>query len=56
MVDASTQKTDEGRSSLRKVPGRWQATFDPEMSEWGNLAPLIGVAIQSNLVRGYRLK
>ena len=21
---------------LRKASGRWLATFDPEMSEWGN--------------------
>jgi len=36
MVDASTLKDDEGRSSLRKVSGSWQANFDPGMSEWGN--------------------
>lgn len=38
MVDALTLKDYEGRSSLRKVSGRWQATFDPEISEWGNPA------------------
>ncbi len=38
MVDASTRKGDEGRSSLRKASERWQATFDPGMSEWGNPA------------------
>jgi hypothetical protein len=27
---------DEGRGSLRKVSVRWQTTFDPAMSEWGN--------------------
>lgn len=27
---------DERRKSLRKASGRWQITFDPEMSEWGN--------------------
>jgi len=37
MVDALTPKDDEGRSSLRKASGRWQATFDPGISEWGNL-------------------
>ena len=36
MEDASISKNDEGRSSLRKASGRWQATFDPEISEWGN--------------------
>ncbi len=36
MVDASTWKADEGRSSLRKASDRWQATFDPGISEWGN--------------------
>ncbi len=29
---------DEGRRSLRKVSGRWQATYDPRISEWGNPA------------------
>ena len=36
MVDASTSKDDEGRSSLRKASVRWQATFEPGISEWGN--------------------
>jgi len=36
MVDASTSKDEEGRSSLRKASGRWQATFEPGISEWGN--------------------
>jgi hypothetical protein len=36
MVDALTSRGEEGRSSLRKASGRWQATFDPEISEWGN--------------------
>ena len=27
---------DERRDSLRKASGRWQMTFDPEISEWGN--------------------
>ena len=38
MVDALAELTDEGRSSLRKAPGRWQTTYDPEISEWGNPA------------------
>ena len=37
MVDALAVKADEGRSSRRYASVRWQATFDPEMSEWGNL-------------------
>ncbi len=36
MVDALTSKDYEGRSSLRKASGRWQTTFDPGISEWGN--------------------
>ena len=27
---------DERRGSLRKASGRWQTTFDPKISEWGN--------------------
>ena len=42
MVDASTLKNYEGRSSLRKASVRWQATFEPGISEWGN--PLRGEA------------
>ncbi len=33
---ARQKRADEGRSSLRKVSGRWQATCDPGISEWGN--------------------
>ena len=36
MVDALAVGGDEGRSSLRKASGSWQASFDPGMSEWGN--------------------
>ena len=36
VVDALAVGGDEGRSSLRKVPGSWQTSFDPGMSEWGN--------------------
>ena len=37
-MDGLTKRADEGRRSLRKALGRWQATFDPKMSEWGNPA------------------
>jgi hypothetical protein len=37
MVDALAVRADEGRSSQRYASVRWQATFDPEISEWGNL-------------------
>lgn len=40
-MDALTRNTDEGRDSLRKVSGSWQISFDPEMSEWGNLVGVI---------------
>ena len=36
VVDALAITGDEGRGSLRKVSGSWQASFDPGMSEWGN--------------------
>lgn len=35
-VDALTPKDEEGRCRVRKAPDRSQATFDPEISEWGN--------------------
>ena len=38
VVDALAITGDERRDSLRKALGRWQMTFDPEMSEWGNPA------------------
>jgi hypothetical protein len=38
VVDALAITGDEGRGSLRKAPGSWQTSFDPEMSEWGNPA------------------
>ena len=41
---------DEGRSSLRKAAGRWQATFDPQISEWGN--PLLGGFISEYIGNG----
>jgi len=36
MVDALTAEDDEGRGYRRYASGRWWATFDPEISEWGN--------------------
>ena len=30
-------KATKDVACLRKASGRWLATFDPEMSEWGNL-------------------
>ena len=33
VVDALAVGGDEGRSSLRKVSGSWQTSFDPGMSE-----------------------
>lgn len=38
MVDALTQKDDEGRGFRRYASVRWRATCDPEISEWGNPA------------------
>ena len=37
-VDALAITGEEGRASLRKAPGSWQRSFDPEISEWGNPA------------------
>ena len=36
VVDALAITGEEGRGSLRKAPGSWQISIDPEMSEWGN--------------------
>ena len=38
MVDALAVEGEERRGSLRKAPGSWQTSIDPEMSEWGNPA------------------
>jgi len=38
---------EERRGSLRKAPGNWQTSVDPEMSESGNR---VGVNSQSLLV------
>ncbi len=36
MVDALTQKVDEGRGVTTKSPGEPLTGFDPGVSEWGN--------------------
>ena len=36
-VDALAHVADEGRRRLRKASGSCQSSFDPGMSEWGNL-------------------
>jgi len=41
-VDALAQASDEGRGWLRKAPESRLAGFDPEISEWGIPASLIG--------------
>jgi len=35
-VDALAPGDDEGRGKLRNASGSCLASFDPEMSEWGN--------------------
>jgi hypothetical protein len=35
-VDALAITGDERRDSLRKAPGSWQMSIDPEVSEWGD--------------------
>lgn len=35
-MDALTLNGDEGRGVTTKTSGRCVATFDPEVSEWGN--------------------
>jgi len=42
MVDALAQASEEGRGWLRKAPESRLSGFDPEISEWGNPAFLIG--------------
>ncbi len=36
---------DEGRSVAAKTPGKCRATFDPEVSEWGNPHTVICVNV-----------
>jgi hypothetical protein len=40
MVDVLASRGDERRGSLRKAPGNWQTSVDPEMSESGNRVEL----------------
>ena len=46
-MDVLASRGDERRGSLRKAPGNWQTSVDPEMSESGNR---VGVNSQSLLV------
>jgi hypothetical protein len=41
-VDALASGADEGRGSLRYASGSRQPDVDPGVSEWGNLAPVMG--------------
>jgi hypothetical protein len=47
-VDALVPGADEGRGSLRYAPGSWQPSVDPGVSEWGNLAPVMGCCLRLN--------
>ncbi len=38
MVDALARESDEGRELAAISFGEVPATFDPEISEWGNLS------------------
>ena len=40
-VDALASRADEGRCGLRYASGSWRASFDPRVSEWGNLAGVV---------------
>ena len=40
-MDALALRADEGRGKQRNCSGELQASFDPEISEWGNLAPIM---------------
>ena len=52
MADALAVGGEEGRSSVRKAPGSWQTSIDPEMSEWGNPPCVSEVSITEYI--GYR--
>ena len=52
MEDALVERGDEGRSSLRKASGSWQASFDPAMSEWGNPMQRLSCMTTHSNVRG----
>ena len=42
-VDALAVKTEEGRFKSAKVIGEVTRTYDPVVSEWGNLVPFTGL-------------
>jgi hypothetical protein len=48
-VDALASGADEGRGSLRYASGSRQPDFDPGISEWGNLAPVMGCRRRLNV-------
>ena len=47
--DALASGADEGRGSLRYASGSRQPDFDPGISEWGNLAPVMGCRRRLNV-------
>ena len=49
-VNALATTGDERRDSLRKAPGSWQISIDPEISEWGN--PPVRVSISESIGDG----
>jgi len=49
-VDALATTGDERRGSLRKAPGSWQPSIEPEISEWGN--PPARVSIPESIGNG----
>jgi hypothetical protein len=49
LVDALVPEADEGRGSLRYSLGSWQPSFDPGVSEWGNLAGVMPSRRRLNL-------
>ena len=57
MVDALVVKGDEGRGRLRYASGSCQTSFDPKISEWGNLPSLIGWNCYQNIYdsKAYRV-
>ena len=48
-VDALASGADEGRGSLRYASGSRQPDFDPGVSEWGNLALVMGCRRRLNV-------
>ena len=42
------QEADEGRERLRNASGSCQLSVDPRVSEWGNLAVVVGGRRQMN--------